>query len=706
MDLKPGDIVGRMYTIDEAGPSGGMARIWRAWHRGLRTWHALKILDAPYAEDPEVRERFLAEGRIQAHYAHPHIVRVTDVIYEDKQLVLVMDWAAGGDLAAWMEANGLVSPAQAVAWTVQLLQALGFAHREGIVHRDVKPSNLMLNASGEILLTDFGVARVEDGRRTQVGTRMGTPDYMSPEQLRDAASVDGRADLFSAGAILYELITGEVATETPGLCESDMAGVPEDIAAVLRRALQPNPEDRFPDAASFIAALEPPSPLEVSPLETAEAVLAPPRRRSRRAWLVLAPLCLFLGASGTALGAWGWLGDDDGDGLGRVADACPDVPEDFDGFEDGDGCPETDNDADGVADEDDACPDVPEDLDGTADSDGCPDEDDDGDGVPDRSDACPAQPEDPDGFSDGDGCPDPDNDSDQLADAEDRCPDRAEVDNGLLDADGCPDPELALGEMHSCGLTHEGRVVCWGLDESGQGGSRPEAFLTLSAADDHSCGLTLAGDVLCWGHDRFGEAPALVTGPFLTVDTSEKYTCAVAAGGRIRCWGLQDEVVQQTPDETGFVSVSVALEHACALSAEGSISCWGRDTKGSLAAPTGRFDAVSAGGWHTCGLRKDRRLACWGYDADGQASPPSGRYIDVEAARWHSCGVRQDGLLRCWGFNGDGQAPEVLPGEYHSIALARRHGCAVRPSGEVVCWGDGSDGQTMPPNARGLFFPD
>ena len=78
----------------------------------------------------------------------------------------------------------------------------------------------------------------------------------------------------------------------------------------------------------------------------------------------------------------------------------------------------------------------------------------------------------------------------------------------------------------------------------------------------------------------------------------------------------------------------------------------------------------------------------------------------MKAARWHSCGVRQDGLLRCWGFNGDGQAPEVLPGEHHSIALARRHGCAVRPSGEVICWGDGSDGQTMPPNARGLFFPD
>ena len=136
------------------------------------------------------------------------------------------------------------------------------------------------------------------------------------------------------------------------------------------------------------------------------------------------------------------IGDRDGDGIKDDYDQCPDEPEDYDGFQDEDGCPDPDNDQDGIPDKDDACPLVPEDRDGDQDEDGCPEGaegDRDGDGVPDDVDACPDEPEDRDGFEDEDGCPDPDNDQDGILDADDLCPNQAEDRDGFEDEDGCPD---------------------------------------------------------------------------------------------------------------------------------------------------------------------------------------------------------------------------------------------------------------------------
>jgi outer membrane protein OmpA-like peptidoglycan-associated protein len=135
------------------------------------------------------------------------------------------------------------------------------------------------------------------------------------------------------------------------------------------------------------------------------------------------------------------MGDTDGDGILGDDDACPQAPEDFDGFEDGDGCPEGDNDKDGVPDKDDQCVDVPEDEDGFEDTDGCPDIDNDKDGIPDNGDRCPDRPEDKDKFEDHDGCPESDNDVDGVLDVDDKCPNKREDKDGFEDADGCPDPD-------------------------------------------------------------------------------------------------------------------------------------------------------------------------------------------------------------------------------------------------------------------------
>jgi OmpA-OmpF porin, OOP family len=138
------------------------------------------------------------------------------------------------------------------------------------------------------------------------------------------------------------------------------------------------------------------------------------------------------------------IGDRDGDGIKDDVDKCPDDPEDFDGFEDADGCPDPDNDHDGIPDELDKCPNEPEDFDGVEDADGCPEgeiSDRDGDGIPDNVDKCPDDPEDKDGFQDADGCPDPDNDGDGIPDVRDNCPNDPEDKDGFQDADGCPDPD-------------------------------------------------------------------------------------------------------------------------------------------------------------------------------------------------------------------------------------------------------------------------
>ncbi len=163
--------------------------------------------------------------------------------------------------------------------------------------------------------------------------------------------------------------------------------------------------------------------------------------------------------------------DNDNDGIEDAMDECPDLAEDFDGFEDEDGCPDLDNDGDGIKDVDDKCPNEPEDFDGTEDSDGCPDvlQDSDGDGIPDDMDKCPLNPEDMDGYQDDDGCPDPDNDLDGIPDEDDQCPNNPETFNGYKDEDGCPD-ERPIQE----------KLILKGVHfESGSAALTPDSYSTL-----------------------------------------------------------------------------------------------------------------------------------------------------------------------------------------------------------------------------------
>jgi serine/threonine-protein kinase len=266
------------YQIEDELGAGGMATVYRARHVFLDTVHALKVLDPVLRARPEARQRFLDEARIQAkHLLHPNIVKVSNIVATAEHAALVMELVDGGSLEA--EVGALRErPDEVRRLMLAVLDAVGHAHAAGIIHRDLKPANVLLARDrGPPIpkVTDFGIAKVSTelaatGKRsTQGDSRMGTLGYMSPEQVRRARDVTARSDIFSLGAMLYELATGAVAFAGDSDYdvmenvvngrypppESVYPAIDRGLAAVIRKALAPDPADRYASCADMAAAL-------------------------------------------------------------------------------------------------------------------------------------------------------------------------------------------------------------------------------------------------------------------------------------------------------------------------------------------------------------------------------------------------------------------------------------------------------------------
>lgn len=219
--LEAGQTVDR-YVVDSLLGRGGMAVVFRVRHTQLASFHALKVLTIASAG---IKDRLLQEGRVQASLRHPNVVAVTDVLDVGGSPGLVMEYIEGPSLDRWLESNrpGLE---QAEAIFRAIVSGVDAAHRQGLVHRDLKPANVLLAPTGQghfvPKVADFGLAKAlvdEDGgmKRTRSGVTMGTPQYMAPEQIRDAKNVDARADIFSLGCILYELVSGRPPFDGPDI---------------------------------------------------------------------------------------------------------------------------------------------------------------------------------------------------------------------------------------------------------------------------------------------------------------------------------------------------------------------------------------------------------------------------------------------------------------------------------------------------------
>jgi serine/threonine-protein kinase len=261
-------IVGR-YELEELVGSGGMSNVFRAHDRLLERTVALKILHEQYTRDEDYVERFRREARAVAQLTHPNIVTVIDRGEQDGRQFIVFEFVEGQNLKE-LSAQGPLDPREAIRLTLQVAHALSFAHARGLVHRDVKPQNVLLNEDGQAKVTDFGIARSLDVHGvTQTGTVLGTSDYIAPEQAR-GQKVDPKTDIYSLGVVLYELLTGEVPFSGDNFVAVAMRHVSEPAPSVLehrpdcplrldlaiQRAMAKDPADRFASMDELCAELE------------------------------------------------------------------------------------------------------------------------------------------------------------------------------------------------------------------------------------------------------------------------------------------------------------------------------------------------------------------------------------------------------------------------------------------------------------------
>lgn len=279
MDLPTGTTFDR-YVIEGSLGEGGMARVYRVRHQDLGTLHALKVLKMGA---PSIQQRLRQEGRVQATFRHPNLVSVTDVVEVEGVPGIIMEFIEGPTLEALL-GRLRPSPEEALALATGIINGVDYAHRLGLIHRDLKTANVLIafTEAGPVpKITDFGLARLVTGeagggvRLTRSGQAMGTPSYMAPEQIRDAKSVDKRADIFSLGAIIYELYCGAqafpgedilsvftaIATGNYRRPRDRVANLPDDVVRAIEGALAVKVADRIPDCEALLTTLrgsEPP----------------------------------------------------------------------------------------------------------------------------------------------------------------------------------------------------------------------------------------------------------------------------------------------------------------------------------------------------------------------------------------------------------------------------------------------------------------
>ena len=271
MDQYIGKLLDNRYEILEVIGTGGMARVYKARCHRLNRLVAIKILREDLAQDAEFRRRFHDESQAVAMLSHPNIVAVYDVSRSSELEYIVMELIDGITLKQYMQKKGnKLNWREALHFITQIVKALGHAHSRGIIHRDIKPHNVMVLRDGSVKVADFGIARVASGgHSTLTQEALGSVHYISPEQAR-GSHIDARSDLYSAGVVLYEMITGRLPFEgdTPvsvaiqhinciPLSPRELdPSIPEALEAITMKAMAPNPDNRYLSADDMLADLE------------------------------------------------------------------------------------------------------------------------------------------------------------------------------------------------------------------------------------------------------------------------------------------------------------------------------------------------------------------------------------------------------------------------------------------------------------------
>jgi serine/threonine-protein kinase len=280
-----------------------MGQVYRVRNVVSQRVEAMKILLPDLASEPKLADRFLAEIRVLASLEHPNIAQLRTAFQSGNQLLMVMEFVDGEALD--VRCSKPTSAGETLRYFEQILDALAYAHGRGIIHRDVKPANIMISSSGQAKLLDFGIAKEIHGERTQPGTTLGSVQYMSPEQVR-GESVDARADLYAVGVVLYQVITGRRPFEADNvfrLMEMHLneqppapievnSDVPEALSQIVMMALAKDPTSRFQRAEAMknaIAGVR--QSLEPAPVPTVNPVVVVPTSKSNRGlWVTIGAL--------------------------------------------------------------------------------------------------------------------------------------------------------------------------------------------------------------------------------------------------------------------------------------------------------------------------------------------------------------------------------------------------------------------------------
>ncbi|HKD35028.1 MAG TPA: protein kinase [Gaiellaceae bacterium] len=265
-----GELIADRYELEELVGSGGMSSVYRAHDSLLERHVALKVMHEQLLGEGDQVERFRREARLAAQLSHPNIVTVIDRGEQQGRQFIVFEYVEGENLKALIERESPLPEREAIRVALQVAEGLSFAHAHGLVHRDVKPQNVLLTEDGRAKVTDFGIARSTEVHHglTRTGTVMGTSDYISPEQAR-GGQVDASSDIYALGAVLYELLTGDVPfhgdnfvsvamrhiNDPPPSVREQRPELSPRLDAAIRRAMAKDPDDRFPTMDAFAAEL-------------------------------------------------------------------------------------------------------------------------------------------------------------------------------------------------------------------------------------------------------------------------------------------------------------------------------------------------------------------------------------------------------------------------------------------------------------------
>ena len=268
--LTPGTILGERYEIIRLLGQGGMGAVYQAHDRELERQVALKVIRGDMAANPEILRRFKQELILARQITHKNVIRIFDLGQAHGIKFITMEYIEGQDLQGLLKQKKKLEPADAAKIIAQVCRALEVAHAEGVIHRDLKPQNIMLDKTGRVYVMDFGIARSTlTSSMTQTGALIGTPDYMSPEQAK-GQTVDARSDLFAIGIIFYEILSGQspyIADTTMGklwkrtseparpLGELDKA-IPQPLSEIVKKCLEIDPQKRFASATELLHAIE------------------------------------------------------------------------------------------------------------------------------------------------------------------------------------------------------------------------------------------------------------------------------------------------------------------------------------------------------------------------------------------------------------------------------------------------------------------